>query len=174
MSRWRGHFGTLSPFYAACEKAGGFVGRAQNVVGPPEDLRGGFAGEAAKALKRCGAGALEDLLLYKPAVRSDGSVCDWGNPIRCDSDEARLSMLAAFRLQNQRSWKELALQTTLLTHESQILKKITPRINARCHTRCPVLSNHRVHTHCEVSKAGMLCTAILRSHNTFVQPTLFA
>ena len=88
MSKWRGHFGTLTPFYAACEQAGGFVGRAQNVVGAPEELRGGFTRKAAISLKRCGAGALEDLRLYKPAVRRDGSLCDWGESIRCDSIEA--------------------------------------------------------------------------------------
>jgi hypothetical protein len=83
MARWRGHFGTLMPFYAACEKAGGFTGKAQRVLGVPEEVRGGLSGQAASVLRACGAGTVAELDLYRPFVRSDGSVCDWGKPIRC-------------------------------------------------------------------------------------------
>lgn len=81
MSTWRGHFGTLMPFYAACERSGGFTGRSTTVCGPPQALKGGFRGPEAQILKKCGAVDLEKLGLYKPAVRMDDTECDWGLPI---------------------------------------------------------------------------------------------
>ena len=88
MAAWRGHFGTLMPFYVACEKAGGFVGGAQRTVEAPQDLPGA-AGEACEdALAAAGAVPLEELQLYAPPTRADGSVADWGAPIRCGSGTA--------------------------------------------------------------------------------------
>ena len=106
MSSFRGHFGTLMPFFRACEKAGGFVGESQPIVGAPADLpgaqealpppsggacdtghgRGGRShgeGEAAMAGGDAALGVtLEDLMLYDPPKRSSGEVVDWAAPIR--------------------------------------------------------------------------------------------
>ena len=86
MSRWRGHFGTLMPFYAACERAGGFTGKTQRLLppvdAPLERLPGAEAAVPEAAGERLGV-ELADLRMYAPPRRKDGSVADWGAPIRC-------------------------------------------------------------------------------------------
>eukprot|EP00892_Ulva_mutabilis_P003954 jgi/Ulvmu1/1930/UM012_0090.1 len=99
MAAWRGHFGTLMPFYVACEKAGGFVGKAQRTADVPAALPGA-AGEACEeALAEAGAVELPELQLYAPPTRADGSVADWGASIRevwDISEAAALNLLEDF------------------------------------------------------------------------------
>lgn len=86
MASWRGHFGTLMPFYVACEKAGGFVGKQQEILAAPQHVPGGFVDledSVEKALSGAGVVELEQLGLYRPPKRRDGSIVDWGAPIRC-------------------------------------------------------------------------------------------
>lgn len=83
MAAWRGHFGTLMPFYVACEKAGGFVGSAQRAVAAPAAVPGAAEEACADDLAAAGAVPLPELQLYAPPTRADGSVVDWGAPIRC-------------------------------------------------------------------------------------------
>lgn len=85
MAVWRGHFGTLMPFYIACEAAGGFVGSAQRTVPPPVAIPGAAEATRRDDLEAAGAVALEELQLYNPPKRADGSVADWGAPIRCET-----------------------------------------------------------------------------------------
>lgn len=83
MAAWPGHFGTLMPFYIACEAAGGFVGGAQRTAATPAALPGAAETARRDALAAAGAVELEELQLYAPPTRADGSVADWGAPIRC-------------------------------------------------------------------------------------------
>jgi hypothetical protein len=76
---WKGHFGTLMPFYAACERAGGFVGRHHAVLATPGKLPGGDQPLPQLAAES----TLDDLALYRPARRKNGDLIDWGASIRC-------------------------------------------------------------------------------------------
>jgi hypothetical protein len=91
MAAWRGHYGTLMPFYVACERAGGFVGKSQRIRPAPQTLPGGWDGAAAEnALSAAGAVGLHELGLYTPPRKRDGTVVDWGAPIRLDSSMPRV------------------------------------------------------------------------------------
>jgi hypothetical protein len=84
MTQWKGHFGTLMPFYHACERAGGFIGKRHPVKGTPGKLPGG---DTPVPHLNTEVG-LDALGLYRPPRRSNGEVVDWAAPIR--SARARL------------------------------------------------------------------------------------
>lgn len=113
MSSWRGHFGTLMPFYAACERVGGFVsGKKQALAATPDELPGAAepvpqdlldvaaaaAGAENVAEGRAGAetnvavGSLDALGLYQAPVRANGERIDWAAPIRCARRTCKLSI----------------------------------------------------------------------------------
>jgi hypothetical protein len=92
MSKWSGHFGTLMPFYRACERNGGFIGKSQRCFSTPQQLPGGNddvkdTGNGAGTVRGHGAEdsvgvELDELGLYQAPVRADGEVVDWAAPIR--------------------------------------------------------------------------------------------
>jgi hypothetical protein len=84
MSQWHGHFGSLMPFYRACERRGGFVGKAQ-VVSPTPDKLAGAEVEVPRGEdgERLGV-ELDALQLYVAPKRSNEEVVDWAASILCD------------------------------------------------------------------------------------------
>ena len=94
MGNWSGHFGTLMPFYRACER----LPRLPDPLQPPAALPVAAAAPVAAA----GGMALQlaELGLYCLAVRRDGSSVDWGAPIlaawRDCSEAAALELLERF------------------------------------------------------------------------------
>ena len=72
MSTWRGHFGTLMPYYAAFEKVKRSIGKPLEV---PKTL------PVPKDPPVC-TGSLEDLGLAAMPRRKDGTCVDWGQGIK--------------------------------------------------------------------------------------------
>ena len=92
MASWVGHFGTLTPFMRACSRQGG--GTQRPAPEPSPDATRGLLWPS-DAPPPATSMPLEALGLARMPVRSDGTVADWGAPIRAAWRNSETDALAA-------------------------------------------------------------------------------